>query len=285
MNSYFKNIHTLPSIILFGVIALFSSCETDSNNFTEGGRPNIEGYLVANQPITIKVKKEIAYNDDLSSTETFISGLNIKVTGDGQTYNLKQVQDTLYKSEANVKLKVGVTYSLSFDYNGKTISASTIIPERPTGFKTDITSIARTKIDLSGGGFPFGGGGLDQNVDINLSWSNPNNGYYFVAVRNLETDPKRIVTLPSSNSSNLPRINFTSSPVQGTETRLRSPQFEYFGKHNLVLLRVNPDYVALYQTTGTTSQNISTPPTSTTNGLGIFTGVNADTLSFLVKEK
>lgn len=285
MNSYFKNIQLFRAIIFFGLLPLLVSCEEDSNSFNQGGKPNVEAYLVANRPITIKVKKEIAYSDDLSNKETFITGLNIKITGGGETYNLKQVQDTLYKSEANVKLKIGVTYSLSFDYNGKTVSASTIIPERPIGFTSDIKSIVRTKIDLSAGGFPGGGGGIESNTDANLTWSNPNNSYFFVSVDNIEETPRRIVTLATSSSSNSPRFNFTSEPVQGTGTRVRAQQFQYFGKHNLVLLRVNPDYVALYQTSGTTSQNISTPPSSITNGLGIFTGINADTLAFLVKER
>lgn len=58
--------------------------------------------------------------------------------------------------------------------------------------------------------------------------------------------------------------------------------FKYFGKHYAVLYRLNPDFAALYRSAGTTTQNISTPPTSLVNGLGIFTGVNADTLAFTV---
>jgi hypothetical protein len=55
--------------------------------------------------------------------------------------------------------------------------------------------------------------------------------------------------------------------------------------HNVILMHVNPDYAALYRSSGSTSQNISTPPTSITNGLGVFTGVNADTLKFEVKQR
>jgi hypothetical protein len=266
-----------------GLMAGLFSCEKENNTIPGGAKAVVEAYLVPNRPITVKVKKQIAYNEDLSNKETFLSGLNIKITAEGQTYTLKPFQDTLYKSDNNVIVKVGVTYNLAFDYNGKTVSASTIIPTKPTGFTSDVKSIVRTRLNLSSG-FP-GGGGLDEPVDINLTWSNPNNNYFFVAVNNIESSPVRIVTLPNNSNSTIPRPNFTSSPVQGTGTRLRSPQFEYFGSHNLVLLKVNPDYVALYNTTGTTSQNISTPPTSITNGLGIFTGVNGDTLSFVVRER
>jgi hypothetical protein len=284
MKSYttYKKLLNLTAILALGT-GLLSACEKDANTIPGGAKPVIEGYLVPNQPITIKVKKEIAYNEDLSNKETFLKDLSIKVSGDGQTYLLKPFQDTLYKSDANVKLKVGVTYSLSFDYNGKTISASTTIPTKPTGLKSDLTSIVRTRQVITTG---FGRS-VDENVDVTLSWTNPNNEYHFVIADNIEPALDLIVTLPTTSTSSFRDFNrrFRSQPVQGTDTRLRSQQFQYFGKYNIVLLKVNPDYVALYNNTGTTSQNISTPPTTITNGLGIFTGINADTLKFQVKER
>jgi hypothetical protein len=273
------------------IIALslgLGACEEQSNLIEGGIKPVVEGYLVAGKPISIAIKKQIAFTIDTSAKQTPILGLNIKVTGDGQTYNLKSVGNGVYESDKSVKLKVGVTYSLSFDYNGKTVSGSTSIPSRPTGFKSDLSSVARTKLDLSAGlgGGGFGGGGaLAENTDINLSWSNASNEYHFVVADNIEATPVRVLTLPSgTNTTELTR-RFRSQPIQGTETRLRSQQFEYFGKYNLILLKVNPDYAALYNSSGTTSQNISTPPTAITNGLGIFTGINADTLAFTVKQK
>ncbi len=261
----------------------FAACETDSNLIEGGIKPVVEAYLVAGKPIAITVKKEIAFTSDNSAVQTPILGLTIKVSGDGQTYALKSSGNGLYESEKTVKLKVGVTYSLSFDYNGKPISASTTIPAKPVGFKSDLASIARTKLDLSSGSTNIRN--PDGNTDINLTWSNPTSEYHFVVADNVEIKPESIIILPTtSNFQDIIR-RFRSQPVQGTETRLRSQQFEYFGKHNLILLKVNPDYAALYNSSGTTSQNISTPPTTITNGLGIFTGVNADTLSFTVKQK
>lgn len=288
MKSYsiYKLLLNLTTILVLGM-GFLSACEKDSNTIPGGAKPIVEAYLVPNQPITIKVKKEIAYNEGLTNKETLIPGLAIKITGDGQTYLLKPYSgtDSLYRSEPNVKLKVGVTYSLSFDYNGKTISASTIIPTKPVGLKSDISSIVRTRqVITTVGSF---GRDVDGNIDVNLSWSNPNSDYHFVVAENTEAKLDLVVTLPTSATTIFNNFNsrFRSQPVQGTEIRLRSQQFQYFGKYNVVLLKVNPDYAALYNTEGTTSQNISTPPTTITNGLGIFTGINADTLKFQVKER
>ena len=261
----------------------FTACETDSNLIEGGIKPVVEGYLVAGRPISIIVKKEIAFTEDNSAVETPILGLNIKVSGNGQTYTLKSSGNGLYESDKMVKLKVGSTYTLAFDYNGKAISASTIIPTKPVGFTTDLTSIARTKLDLSSGSSNIRN--PDGNTDVNLTWTNPASEYHFVVADNVEASPVAIITLPTNTNFQDIIRRFRSQPVQGTETRLRSQQFQYFGKHSLVLLKVNPDYVALYNSSGTTSQNISTPPTTITNGLGIFTGINADTLAFSVKQK
>lgn len=271
------------AIIITSLILSFAACETDSNLIEGGIKPIVEGYLVAGRPISITVKKEIAFTADTSSKEIPILGLNIKVSGDGQTYALKSSGNGLYESDKLVKLKVGVAYSLSFDYNGKPVSASTTIPTKPIGFKSDLTSIARTKLDLSSGSSNIRN--PDGNTDVNLTWTNPSSEYHFVVADNIEASPVSIITLPASTNFKDIIRRFRSQPVQGMETRLRSQQFEYFGKHNLILLKVNPDYAALYNSAGTTSQNISTPPTTITNGLGIFTGVNADTLSFTVKQK
>jgi hypothetical protein len=290
MKSYIKLILTKPKyftfVIAYSLFSGLSACTEDVTltSIQGAAKPIVEAYLVAGQPISLNVKKEIAYTEDTSNTETPINGLDIKVSDGTVTYSLTSVGSGIYKSDSTVKLKVGKTYSLSFTYNGKLITASTIIPTKPVDFKTDVTSIARTKLNLSSGG-GFGAGRVDENTDVNLTWSNPNSEYHFVVVDNLETSPVLIVTLPTT--TNITEINrrFRSQPVQGTATQLRSQQFQYFGKHNIVLLKVNPDYAALYNSTGSTSQNITTPPSTIANGLGVFTGVNADTLSFLVKQK
>ena len=276
---------TLTSAFLL-MLGLLTACDKAIVDTIPGGaKPIVEAYLIPNQPIAIKVKKEIVYTENVVNKETLIPGLSIKVTGDGQTYLLKAYSgsDSLYRSDANVKLKVGVTYSLSFDYNGKNVSASTIIPTKPVGLKSDINSIVRTRQVITSG---FGRD-VDGNINVNLTWTNTKGEYHFVVAENVESKLDLGVTLPASSTAAFNNFNnrFRSQPVQGTETRLRSQQFQYFGRYNVVLLKVNPDYAALYNAEGTTSQNISTPPTTITNGLGIFTGINADTLRFQVKER
>ena len=43
-------------------------------------------------------------------------------------------------------------------------------------------------------------------------------------------------------------------------------------------------YAQLYDDNGTSSLNLAKPPTNVVNGLGVFTGINADTLLIQVNE-
>jgi hypothetical protein len=166
----------------------------------------------------------------------------------------------------------------------RTISATTIIPTKPVNYKLNKIEVKRNKIDLSGG---FGGGfpnfGAEDNTAIEATWQNPDKAYYFMAVIASDSNPESIITLPSDVER--PNIRFTNSPVSGDATNIQPRSFQYFGKHKAILFRVNEDYAALYQSSGTSTQNLSTPPSSITNGLGIFTGINADTLTITVKKQ
>ena len=78
---------------------------------------------------------------------------------------------------------------------------------------------------------------------------------------------------------------FKKSPTNSNTEQIRAMDFQYYGKHRFILFHVLPDYAALYNQTSTSSQNLSNPSTSITNGYGIFTGLNTDTLYIDVKEE
>lgn len=270
------------------------SCTETNDVINPGDKPIIEAYLAPNHQVSLKVFTEIPYSESAEGVSKPIDGLSIKITGtDGKVFNLTSIGNGLYESSKIQLIGSAKTiYTMEFDYKGRKVSASTEIPEKPVSFKIDKTSISRTQIDLSsgfptggGGGFVGGGGGPfggDENTSVVLTWSNSNQNYHFVAVENVETTPVQIVIPPSG--STFPSFRFFNEPLTGANNTLRSQSFQYFGSHNIVLYRVNAEYAALYQSSGTTSQNLSTPPTSITNGLGIFTGINADTLKFTVNK-
>ena len=262
---------------------------TDTNTVVNpGDKPIIQAYLAPSQPVKLTAFTEIPYTDaDGDGKSQPITGLTITIKdNNGKVFTLIDKGNGTYESASNEKIGgAGTSYTLELEYKGRKVQAVTTIPDKPKDFKINKSLVYRTKIDLSGGGFPGGNpfGSNDENTPIDATWTNPDKANYFVAAVNVTENPEQIIKLPDGRE--IPRRRFTNEPVSGTSSSLNIQNFEYFGDYRVVLYRVNEDYVALYQSGGTTSQNLSTPPTSISNGLGIFTGINADTLLLEVRRK
>ncbi|MEN8230029.1 MAG: hypothetical protein ABFS38_17850, partial [Bacteroidota bacterium] len=104
--------------------------------------------------------------------------------------------------------------------------------------------------------------------------------YHIVLVENIETDP---VPIRSFGDSEAPAPFFRNEPTQGDSYEINPRSFIYFGTHRLVLFQVNPEYAVLYDERDNSSQNLTDPSTTITNGYGIFTGMSSDTLWIEVK--
>jgi hypothetical protein len=273
-------------LVINGLSVGLMACTETNDVINPGQKPVVEAYLAPGQPVVVKLTKEIPYTSENAEGKAEpINGLTIRVTSStGQVFVLKSLGEGQYSSASTERVaSAGTIYQMEFEYLGRKVSARTEIPPRPKGFKLDRSDVYRTKIDLSGGGFPNFRGGSDDNTAINATWQNPDQLYHFVAAEIKTTNPTRVITLPSGFDP--PRFRFTNSPTTGTSNALPPPSFEYFGTYQVVLYRVGIEYADLYRSGGTSTQNLSTPSTSITNGLGIFTGVNADTLQLVVRPK
>ncbi|TAE45333.1 MAG: DUF4249 family protein, partial [Bacteroidetes bacterium] len=176
-----------------------------------------------------------------------------------------------YKNEGLLVITEGEIYTLNFMYRGNLVSAETIIPSKPQNLKASESSIVITPFD-PGGGF---GGGLPEFPDpIALTWDNPDQEYHVVVVANIESDPDPI----NEDQEEDFRPVFRNEPDQTNTYEVGFQSFEYYGNHRIVLFHILPEYAALYDNTGNSSQNLSTPSSNVENGLGIFTGMHSDTL-------
>ena len=277
------------SIYLTLLIVFLSSCaELDNGIVDTNAKPVVEGYLSPGTPVLIRIYKEIPYAEVTTANankEVPIENLKITLKGPESSVVLTSVGGGVYSAPSSFKIIVGKEYSMKFDYNGMGISASTIIPTKPLNYSADKDLITRQAIDLSQGGGGMGGrpgGNFTQASNLTLTWFNPANDYFISVIENLETNPVEIVKFPVDPTRVRPDVRFRNEPVQGTSVQIRAQNFQYFGYHRVILFKLNPDYVALYKRNGNTTQNISTPPTTIINGLGIFTGVNSDTLKVRV---
>ena len=97
-----------------------------------------------------------------------------------------------------------------------------------------------------------------------------------------------MIITAANNTNNVGREirrQINNQPTTASVANIQIGSFQLFGKYAIILYHPNPDYAALYRSGGTSSQNISTPPTAITNALRIFTGVSTDTLSVTVLKK
>ncbi len=259
--------------IVFLLALLLGLCSCEQNNLspTFQDLPVVEGYLKEGESISFKISRQVATDVSANYSPDNLSALNPELTEDDTAIRLTAKGGGVY--EASQLVQAGKAYKLSFRYNQKLVTANTTIPTKPENYKQSVASI---KAFTFGGG---AGGGIPDFPDpVKLTWDNPNNSYYVVVIENTEATPEAINT---GNSSPPARI-FRNQPTQGNSYEIRVMQFNYYGKHNLKLYHINPDYAVLYSSGGSTSQNLFSPATNINNGVGIFTGMAGKVLELSV---
>ncbi len=266
--------------ILLSTFTLFS-CQETITTLAPDDKPVVEAYLAPGQPMSVRLTRQVPFSDTTGQGQP-ITGQMLTITGGGGTYPLRYISDGVYQSNADVKPRLGQAYTLAFDYLGQRVTATTQMPSKPIGYQQDVIELIRTAPVQGGPGGPGGGGGQQQGA-VRLSWQNPTADYYFVVVDNIEVTPILINQFVNPNRPLQQNRRFRNQPTQSDFDDVRGQSFQYYGRHRMVLFHLNPDYAALYKQNSTSTQNIATPPTTVVNGLGIFTGVNTDTLYVNVK--
>jgi hypothetical protein len=266
--------------ILFFVLLLnvvLTACnKTNYSEFTD--IPIIESYLRPGDYLNLQVSRQIPFSSDVTYSSDDIEALNIKVTNGTKIFTLTPLGNGRY-IDSSVVINEGETYELAFSYNSKNVSAYTSIPEKPLNFTQSDFSISVERMDSTSG--PPSGGPGSMPEPLTLKWDNDDESYYIVVIENMEStlDPIR-----DFGDDGPPGNIFKKPPTSSSGLQLRPQEFQYFGKHRLILYHVLPDYASLYSEKTTSSQNLTNPSTSITNGYGIFTGLNSDTLFLNVLE-
>ena len=257
--------------LLASVLLLLVSCEKVEQQPTNADKVVVEGYLKPDQKATISVTKEIAYNSN-DSVETPIEGLEITLTNNDSSEVM--VDKGLGVYESKMVIKESEKYSISFLYKGKQIKSETTIPEKPKNYSASKSSITIETFNPSSGAPPS----FPQPIE--LSWTNDDNRYFLVVVENIENNPSPIF---DSTRYEL-KMAFRNQPLQTNSYELNMRSFSYYGTHRIILFNLNAEYVSLYDNNGSSSLNLTTPPSNIEGGLGIFTGVSSDTLFLEVRD-
>jgi hypothetical protein len=250
------------------VVLSMASCQKMDVQLSDPNKAVVKGYLFAGKPASISITKQLLYGATDTITHP-IENLNVVIyDSKNNAYPLLYTSNGIYRSDKLLP-QVGETYTLKFTYNGNELTATTAVPAKPVGFQ------GTSSISVQ----PFGSeSGPPSMSRAEYSWTNTNKNYFLMVVESITPNAKPINDTTKYHAFPTFRI----SPTQGNSQSFMGRSFYYYGLHNVILFAINQEYVDLYQDTGNSSQNITSPPGNIVNGFGIFTAINADTLKLYV---
>ena len=244
-----------------------TSCKKAATN-TFSDLPVIQSYIYPGEKISVKISQKTRYEESAAVTVTDLNKLDVRVIAAGTEYTLVPAGDGVYTDTlGNIKVIPDSTYSLRIVYNGTLVTSTTLIPTKPASVKQSATSITMKQFDPANPSF------TTQPEPVVITFANPKAGYYIATVLCMDT-----VQVPVIKDSVPSNDMLASQPSTGTEISIHPMMIRYFGKNRIILYHINPEYSTFFMRQASTSQSYQEPPTNIVNGLGIFTGINADTL-------
>jgi len=249
--------------------ALLVSCKKDSQN-TSTSLPVVQAYLYAGHPLTVRLYQQKSLIDT-AKYGAAITGQELYVSDGSQRVKLTESSKGAYAYNDSTFFIAGKTYTLTFQYLSKEVSAKTVMPSKPQNFATQYTTVSYTRP-------------TDVNVSSDtlnkFSWDNPDSLNHVLIFDNIDNTffPLGRSVRFNNSGSNIFQMNTDRKSVY----YVVSNSFPYYGNYRVILLRVNQEYINLIESNNlnSNSQNLLNVPTNVVNGLGIFTAFQADTLSF-----
>ncbi len=249
---------------LFGVTAtllgLATGCESGDFAKADPDQAVVEAFLHAGRAALVSINQQCVYEREDTTFVQPVGGLDVILSDltDGSHELLREDSVGYYGSDRIIA--EGHSYRIDFEYAGKSVWATTTVPERPVNFRANAESLLHTERFSD-----------DTIRYVTYTWDNPAETFHLQHIRHMES-----WTTPIYNYYG-PRTK-TYTPSVDTTFQVNSREFDYYGRHYVVLFRVNQEYVDLYYSNSSNSQNMTNPPTNVNNGYGIFTGINSDTL-------
>lgn len=266
----------LKWLCIFIILIIFISCKKETLIATTE-KPVVQAYLIPGKPVLVKVNMQRGLVDT-ASYGLPINGLNIIINDGTNAISLQETANGQYILNDKNFIKTGNTYTMTFSYLNKEVSAKTTVPEKPKGL-----TISETVITIPQ--FSPGTDTLDTFIPVYVKWENPNNSDHLLIMKNDEKYPSGISNggWPGGFGGAYRDIEVNT----GTQTTFEIDRmtFRYVGYYTLYLYTLNKEYVEILNVSNSSSLNLTNPTTNIKNGLGIFTAMQADSLRLIVREK
>lgn len=253
------------------LLFMAAACKKESAT-SYSALPVVEAYLMPDKKIEVKIslQKQLV---DTNAYGTPITGLSLAVSDGTTSKSLTEDKAGHYVLDDLSFVKSGGAYSLSFTYNNLAVTASTTVPAKPSAITSSADTVTIPKMVFGTDPTAF--------IPVTLSWGNASADNHVVVFKYQETWKSLISSRFNSDTTTSVEVN----AVKAASYELTERTFKYYGRYKVILLRVNQEYLDMLNSSSTSSQNLTNAPTNVKNGLGIFTGMSADTLqtNLLVK--
>lgn len=258
------------------ILITFFSCEKETLIATTE-KPVVQAYLIPGKPVLVKVNMQRGLIDT-ASYGLPITGLNISISDGANTITLLETVHGQYSLNDKNFISTGKTYTMTFSYLSKEVSAKTTVPLKPKGL-----TISETLISIP----PFSPGTdtIDTFIPVKINWENSDKSDHLLILKNDEKYPSGISTGggPFGFGGGYRDIEVNTGIT--TSYEINRMTFRYVGYYTLYLYALNKEYIEILNASSSSSLNLTNPVTNIKNGLGIFTAMQADSLRLFVREK
>ena len=283
----------IPGIIVLTAAVLWNGCSSGTPLDVERDLVVIMGYLYAGEPVdAVRVSSTVALDVD-SMLSPPINDAVVALIRDSVRYELTPSSgDSGYYhyDGSDLAVNVGDEFAIEVQYYGNTASGETIVPTPPKGVTISddtMTVVVYDFDDMVPGIFP---GDLEDEEELVVTWNNDDLELHYVVVENIDTAAVEIETgdrfmPPGGGGGDHSPFRFISEPTRRDSFTVTTRSLTYTGLHRVKVYRVNQEYDDLYEGRQQDSRDLNEPLTNITDGLGVFTAFNSDSVFFYLEEE
>jgi hypothetical protein len=229
----------------------------------------VEAYLLPRKQVSIRISREV----QLGAADTLLplEGLSPILVQNHTSHLLTFMGNGLY-GNPDISLQEKDSCHLYFQYNGKEVSAHTVIPGKPTGFTCNTDTLIVINWERT----------IPEVLEF--KWNNPGNDYHMVFTQFENGPPWWILPI---NAPMWWPYSLMTTPTKETIARITTSTFFYDEqRYQMMLFRILPEYTLLFNQNNNNSPNLTNPAGNIINGYGIFTGISySDTIMLPVLYK
>jgi len=274
----------MKPILWISVFTLFLlGCDNTPISQEFSQRIVVQAYLYAGEPVKdFYLTELLPYGSDEDSIQK-ISDAQVSVIYNGNEFILSKGDEEGYYhySGSDLTIKEGEKYQLKIQYDDMVASAATVVPAPPKNLQISDSVLTYDMTPPVMGGSP----GQRDTSEIEITWNNDDNSYFYVLIENIDSVQESFFNRTDSLGGNNRPGGFMKRITEPTQTdnyKIRPMELEYYGNYRVKVFRVNQEYADLYQSLDQDSRNLTEPASNITNGLGIFTAFNSDSVFFKV---